>query len=71
MSRAGGRYEFRQAIFRPPDELLSLAPVKGVVRTAVHFQENDDPERAAEVERDGRERGLKTGAFVAVKWEKP
>jgi ubiquinone/menaquinone biosynthesis C-methylase UbiE len=61
---------FEQAIFRSPDELLSLAPVKGVVRTAIHFQKTDDPESAVGMEQEGRKRNLNTGAFVAVRWEK-
>ena len=61
---------FEQAIFRSPDELRSLAPVEGVIRTAIHFQKEDDPGGAGEVERDGRRRGLNTGAFVAGCWKK-
>ena len=61
---------FEQAIFRSPDELRSLAPIEGVIRTAVHFQKEDDPGRAVEVEREGRRRELDTGAFVAGCWKK-
>lgn len=61
---------FREAIFRSPDELRSLAPVEGIVRTAIHFQKEDDPERAVEIEREGQNKGLDTGAFVAARWEK-
>ena len=62
---------FDKAIFRSPDELLSLASMNGVVRTAIHFQKEDDPESATEIEREGCEKGLNTGAFVAARWEKP
>ena len=62
---------FEKAIFRSPDELLSLIPVEGTVRTTVHFQKEDDPNRAQEIEQEGKEKGLNTGAFVAVRWEKP
>lgn len=62
---------FQKTIFRSPDELLSLAPVEGVIGTAIHFQKDDDPDRAQEVERQGREKGLMTGAFVAACWKKP
>lgn len=62
---------FDKAIFRSPDELRSLTSVDGVIRTAIHFQKEDDPERAAEIEREGRKKGLNTGAFVAARWEKP
>ena len=61
---------FRKAIFRSPDELRSLAPVEGVIRTAIHFLKEDDPNIAPGIERAGREKGLNTGAFVAVRWEK-
>lgn len=61
---------FKKAIFRSPEELRSLAPVEGVIRTAIHFQKEDDPNIAPEIERAGQEKGLNTGAFVAVRWEK-
>jgi len=62
---------FKKAVFRSPDELLALAPVKGVIKTAVHFQKEDDPAHASEIEKEGQRRGLKTGAFLAGCWEKP
>ena len=61
---------FEKAIFRSPDELLSLAPVKGVVKTAIHFPKEDDPEEAVNAERQGKRKSLNTGAFVAARWEK-
>ena len=61
---------FEKAIFRSPDELLSLVSVEGVVRTAIHFQKEDDPESVQEIEREGRLGGLNTGAFVAARWIK-
>jgi ubiquinone/menaquinone biosynthesis C-methylase UbiE len=62
---------FTKAIFRSPEEMRALAPAEGVIRTAVHFRKEDDPNRAPEIERAGREKGLNTGAFVAARWEKP
>ncbi|MBM4305383.1 MAG: class I SAM-dependent methyltransferase [Deltaproteobacteria bacterium] len=62
---------FQKAIFRSPDELLSLVPIQGIAKTAVYFRKEDDPEKAQEIERAGREMGLNTGAFVAARWEKP
>jgi ubiquinone/menaquinone biosynthesis C-methylase UbiE len=62
---------FRKAIFRSPDELRSLALVGSVIKTAVHFQKEEDPVHAPEIERQGQRKGLNTGAFVAVRWEKP
>jgi len=61
---------FEKAIFRSPDELRSLAPVEGVIRTAIHFQKEDNPGMAVEAEREGCRRGLDTGAFVAGCWKK-
>jgi len=61
---------FAKAIFRSPAELLSLAPVAGTVRTAVHFQKDDDPQEAVELEKEGQKRNLNTGAFVAARWIK-
>ncbi len=65
-----GHKLFQKAFFRSPDELLSLAPVPGVAKTAIHFQKDDDPNIATEAESKGRERVLNTGAFVAVRWQK-
>jgi ubiquinone/menaquinone biosynthesis C-methylase UbiE len=62
---------FRNAIFRSPDDLLSLAPVKGMVRTAIHFQKDDAPEKAIEKEHEGQIKGWDTGAFAIVQWFKP
>ena len=62
---------FEKAVFRSPNELRSLVPLAGVARTAIHFQKDDDPDRAEEIEREGERRGLNTGAFVAVRWGKP
>lgn len=66
-----GHALFDQAIFRSPDELRLLAPVDGVIKTAIHFQKEDGLRAAAEIELEGRERGLNTGAFLAGRWEKP
>jgi ubiquinone/menaquinone biosynthesis C-methylase UbiE len=66
-----GHALFQKAIFRSPDELASLAPVDGVIKTAVHFQKQEDPAHAPEIEREGQRKGLNTGAFVAARWEKP
>ena len=39
-----GHSIFRHAIFRSPDEIKGLSPVKGIVKTAIHFEKNDDPD---------------------------
>jgi len=61
---------FKKAIFRSPDELLALAPVKGLVRTAVHFQKEDDPARVPEIEKEEQRKGLDMGAFLVGCWQK-
>jgi len=66
-----GHSLFEKAIFRSPDELLQLAPLKGVVRTAIHFQKEEDPERAMIIEHEGQEKNLTSGALVVVCWKKP
>jgi ubiquinone/menaquinone biosynthesis C-methylase UbiE len=62
---------FAKAVFRSPDEMRVLAPVAGRVRTAVHFQKGDDPRKAKAIELEGRLQGLETGAYLAIRWEKP
>ncbi len=62
---------FAHARFRSPAEMKELAPFRASIRTAVHFQKHEDPDRARAIERDGDARGLDTGAFLAVCWKKP
>ena len=62
---------FEKAIFRSPDELRSLVSMEGVAKTAIHFQKEDNPEKAIEIEHEGKRKNLKTGAFVAALWKKP
>ena len=62
---------FAHARFRSPAEMEDLAPLPASIRTAVHFQKHDEPDRAREIEMDGDARGLDTGAFLAACWEKP
>lgn len=62
---------FQQAIFRSPAEIQELAGVEGIVKTAVHFEKDEDSLIARGVENAGRLEGLMTGAFLAVKWIKP
>jgi len=69
-ARKGHRL-FEKAFFRSPGEMLSLAPIRGIAKTAIHFQKDDDPRIASEIESKGRDKGLNTGAFVAVRWQKP
>jgi ubiquinone/menaquinone biosynthesis C-methylase UbiE len=62
---------FKHAIFRSPDEIKNLSPVEGIVKTAIHFEKNDDPDVARKIEKSGSEKGLNTGAFLAARWLKP
>ena len=66
-----GHSLFKRMIFRSPKDMQALAPVEGVVKTAVHFKKHDDPGMAPEIEREGQMQGLETGAFVAAGWQKP
>jgi ubiquinone/menaquinone biosynthesis C-methylase UbiE len=61
---------FGKAIFRSPDELRFLSPSGGEVETTIHFQKEDGPERAVEIEQEGKRKHFNTGAFVAARWEK-
>jgi ubiquinone/menaquinone biosynthesis C-methylase UbiE len=62
---------FVHALFRSPEDLLNLAPVEGVVKTAIHFRKNDDPEQAKKIEQMGQSMGLETGALAVARWQKP
>jgi ubiquinone/menaquinone biosynthesis C-methylase UbiE len=59
------------ACYRSSSDLLSLAGLEGETETVVHFMNDDDPEEAEEIEKAGKSRKLDTGAFVAVRWQKP
>jgi hypothetical protein len=61
---------FEKAVFRSPDELFSLASGVALVKTAIHFQKEEDPEIAVGIEREGKRKNLNTGAFVAGRWQK-
>ncbi len=61
---------FEKAIFRSPDDLGSLAPVEGVVKTAIHFRKEEEAKRAVRIEHEGKRSNLNTGAFVAARWKK-
>ncbi len=65
------RSVFEKAIFRSPDDLRSLAPEQGAVKTAIHFQKDENPEKAVRIEKEGQRKNLNTGAFVAASWRKP
>jgi len=66
-----GHHLFKKMIFRSPDEIRSLTPTDGVVKTAIHFQKEENPDRVPEIEKDGQKKELSTGAFLAARWVKP
>ncbi|CAB1055864.1 hypothetical protein D1BOALGB6SA_598 [Olavius sp. associated proteobacterium Delta 1] len=66
-----GHHLFKKMIFRSPDEMRRLAPVDGVIKTAIHFLKEDDPDIAPEIEKEGQKNILSTGAFLAARWVKP
>jgi ubiquinone/menaquinone biosynthesis C-methylase UbiE len=67
---ARGHALFEQMTFRSPEDLRALVPQEAIVKTAIHFLKEDDPQRAPEIEREGQKQGLETGAFVAARWVK-
>ncbi len=66
-----GHAIFTHARLRSPAEMAGLMPVPALVRTAVHFEKHENPDRARELEKVGDARGLDTGAFVVARWQKP
>lgn len=62
---------FTKMIFRSPEEMRCLAPVDGLVKTAIHFKKDEDHVRVPEIEKEGQKKELNTGAFVAARWVKP
>jgi ubiquinone/menaquinone biosynthesis C-methylase UbiE len=59
---------FNRVFFRSPSQLLTAAPVLGIVRTAVHFGKEDDPAELDRIEQAGQ--GRETGAFIVARWQK-
>jgi ubiquinone/menaquinone biosynthesis C-methylase UbiE len=66
-----GHHLFKKMIFRSPDEMRGLAPVDGVMKTAIHFHKEESPDRVPEIEKAGQANNLDTGAFLAICWVKP
>ena len=59
------------AFYRSPANLHSLVGIEGETETVVHFSNDADPEEAKRIEKAGKLGKLDTGAFVAVRWQKP
>ena len=61
---------FERVIFRSPDEINALAPFDGVIKTIIFFKKDDTPDHARNIELQGRNKDLNTGAFLVAHWEK-
>jgi ubiquinone/menaquinone biosynthesis C-methylase UbiE len=66
----GQKHILEKAFFRSPKELLDCTAYSGFTKTVIHFQKDDDPDRAIQIEQIGQFKGLDTGAFVAARWQK-
>jgi len=62
---------FSRTIFRSPDQIRALSPLPCIIKTAIHFQKDDPPDKAKEIEKEGQMESLTTGAFLLASWEKP
>jgi ubiquinone/menaquinone biosynthesis C-methylase UbiE len=67
----GEGHILEDAFFRSPHELLSCSTLSGVAKSVIHFQKDDNPEEAIKIEQSGQSEKLDTGAFLAVRWQKP
>jgi ubiquinone/menaquinone biosynthesis C-methylase UbiE len=67
----GQRHVLEKAYYRSGRDLLDLMPIPGISKSAVHFQKDDDVDIARKIEKRGKAEDLLSGAFVAVRWEKP
>ncbi len=65
------RHVLKHAFFRSPYELLGYSQLEGITKSVIHFRKDDSPEVAMKIEQSAQSEKLDTGAFVAVRWEKP
>jgi ubiquinone/menaquinone biosynthesis C-methylase UbiE len=61
---------FKNIFFRSPDALRACVPHEGIVKTVIHFAEDEQPELAADIEEQGQAKKLETGAFLLICWDK-
>jgi len=66
-----GHSLFQNVVFRSPQDMRHLSEIPCTCRTAIHFQKDEDPRKAREMEAKGRLQGLDTGAFLACFWQRP
>ncbi len=62
---------FKHTVFRSPNQLRALVAIEGIIKTAIHFENDTDPSQALTIESEGQKAGLETGAFVIGCWQKP
>lgn len=63
-----GHNIFENMILRSPDQMRRLVPGGAVIKTAIHFEKNEDPLAVPRIEAEGQAENLDTGAFIAVCW---
>lgn len=65
-----GHELFQSMVFRSPAEIKRLIPPGAKLKTAIHFQKNEDPVRARQIEARSQAENSESGAFLAVSWTK-
>ncbi|MGI9568174.1 MAG: class I SAM-dependent methyltransferase, partial [Desulfobulbia bacterium] len=65
-----GHQLFQSMVFRSPAEIRRLIPEGAKLKTAIHFQKNEDPIQARQIEALAQVENSETGAFLAVSWVK-
>ena len=65
-----GHELFTSMVFRSPSEIRRLLPEDTILKTAIHFQKNEDPVRARQIEAQFQAEKAETGAFLAAAWTK-
>jgi ubiquinone/menaquinone biosynthesis C-methylase UbiE len=61
---------FQHIRFRSPEDMRRIVPGNSVIATAIHFDKNAPVAQIPEIETNGKNRRLETGALLAVQWEK-
>ena len=66
----GQKHILEHAFFRSPQEIKAIMPYPCVIKTAIHFNKEEEPFRARKIEQQGQVKELNTGAFVAALCQK-
>lgn len=61
---------FGNIYFRSPEDMRKLVPENCAIKTAIHFPKDAPVKEIPRLEEEGDSRGLGTGAFLAVQWQK-